>query len=242
MRLLICDDDIEELKNIEKIISEYSAAHFTLMIETSYFSNPFELLEDINKNGTPDIVLLDIYMPGILGTEVAREILSRDDNGVDIIFLTTSTDFAVEAFALHVRDYISKPYDVKRLTDTLDRVFEKRKKRLFIPIQCGKEIYRIDLQNVLYAESKNHVVEIHLKSGNSLKTRTPLTKLMESFKDAGSFYLVGASYIVNFIYVQGVLQTTLEMTNGDKIPVPRRLRSEMQKQYFDFYTKEATQK
>jgi two-component system LytT family response regulator len=70
----------------------------------------------------------------------------------------------------------------------------------------------------------------------------PLTKLMEVFKDIGSFYLVGASYIVNFIYVQSILQTTLEMTNGDKIPVPRRLRGELQKQYFDFYTKEATQK
>ena len=54
------------------------------------------------------------------------------------------------------------------------------------------------------------------------------------------FAVVGASYIVNLRCVQSMLETTLEMSNGDRIPVPRRLRAELKKQYFDFYTREAT--
>ena len=107
---------------------------------------------------------------------------------------------------------------------------------------CGKETRRIDLYQVLYAETKNHSVEIHLKSGSCLKTHTTLTELKGMFSDLDGFAPVGASYIVNLRHVQSLLETTLEMTNGDMVPVPRRLRGELKKAYFDFYTREATRK
>lgn len=242
LKVFICDDENNELKKIEKIVTEYAKVNLELLIEIKCFSNPFELMEDVNKNGAPDIALLDICMPGVLGTEIAREIINKSEESTDIIFLTTSSDFAVEAFSLHVSDYLSKPYTKERLNEALDRVMEKRRKRIYAPIPCGKEVYRVELQNILYAEAKNHMVEIHLKSGKCLKTRMSLIKLMELLKDINGFTLVGASYIVNFTYVQGLLSTTLEMTNGEIIPVPRRLRSELKRQYFEFYTREATEK
>ncbi len=242
MEILICDDESNELKKIEEIVTEYANLHLDLKIELKSYTNPFSLLESIVEMGVPDIALLDICMPGVLGTEIAREILGRGGETTDIIFLTTSADFAVEAFSLHVSDYLSKPYTRERLIDALDRVIEKRRKRVYVPIQCGKEIYRIELQEVLYAESKNHIVQIHLKSGKSIETRTALAKLFELFKSEDSFALVGASYIVNFVYVQSLLRTTLEMANGEKIPIPRRSRSVLERQYFDFYTREATEK
>ena len=67
-----------------------------------------------------------------------------------------------------------------------------------------------------------------------------LTGLKELFEGANGFVAVGASYIVNLRCVQRVLPTALEMADGETIPVPRRLRSEVKQQYFDFYTKEAT--
>ena len=242
MNLMICDDQQKELENMRQIVSEYSLAHSELSLSVKCFLNPFDMLDEMSKSGVPDIALLDICMPGILGTEVAREILSRSGEETDIIFLTTSPDFAVEAFAIHAGDYLTKPYTKQRLTDTLDRVIEKRRNRIYIPVACGKEIYRIDLYNVLYAEAKNHNVEIYLKSGKCLKTHTTLTELKSVFQAANCFAAVGASYIVNLRCVQSLLETTLEMSNGDRIPVPRRLRGELKKQYFDFYTREATGK
>lgn len=79
------------------------------------------------------------------------------------IFLTTSPDFAAEMFALHVNDYLTKLFTKERLTDKLYRVIEKRKKRLFVPLTCGREIHLIDLYHVLYTESKNRSIEIYLK-------------------------------------------------------------------------------
>lgn len=240
--IYICDDQKNELEHIERIVSEYAQERPELFLEIECFSNPFDMLDFMNKNGVPDIALLDICMPSILGTEVAREILDKSEDSTDIIFLTNSADFAVEAFTLHVSDYLTKPYTKKRLADTLDRVIEKRQNRLYVPLSCGKDIHRVDAHSVLYAEVNNHSVEVHLKSGKCLKTRTTLTTLKELFQPASGFVPVGASYLVNLSYVQSLLQTSLEMVNGDMIPVPRRLRSELKKQYFDFYIKEAAGK
>ena len=96
------------------------------------------------------------------------------------------------------------------------------------------------MYSVAYAEARNHSLEIHLKSGNCLRTRMTLTELKELFQGVSGFVTVGASYIVNLRCVQRVLPTALEMTDGEAIPVPRRLRSEVKQQYFDFYTKETT--
>ena len=242
MNLMICDDQKTELENMRQIVAEYALTHPELSLAVKCFLNPFNMLEEMGKSGVPDIALLDICMPGILGTEVAREILGKSGDDTDIIFLTTSPDFAVEAFALHAGDYLTKPYTKQRLTDTLDRAVEKRRNRLYITVPCGKEIHRIDLYNVLYAEAKNHIAEICLKSGKRLKTHITLTELKNIFQTANCFAAVGASYIVNLRFVQSLLETTLEMSNGDRIPVPRRLRGELKKQYFDFYTREATGK
>lgn len=243
MNIMVCDDQRVELENIKQIVSEYAAVHTDLFLEVKCFSNPFDMLEEIRKSGAPDIALLDICMPGVLGTEIAREILSEREDCTDIIFLTTSHDFAVEAFSLHVDDYLTKPYTKERLMDTLDRVIEKRQNRLYVPIPCGKEIYRIDLYQVIYIEAKNHRVEMHLKSGKCLNTYTQtLTEIKKLFQDVSGFVTVGASYIVNLRCVQSLLETTLEMSNGDTVSVPRRVRGELKKQYFDFYTREATGK
>lgn len=181
MNLMICDDQKSELENMGQIVSEYALTHSELSLTVKCFLNPFDMLDEMGKSGVPDIVLLDICMPGILGTEVAREILSKREGDTDIIFLTTSPDFAVEAFALHAGDYLTKPYTKQRLTDALDRLIEKRRNRLYIPVSCGKEIHRIDLFNVLYAEAKNHSVEIHLKSRKCLKTHTTLKEFKNIF-------------------------------------------------------------
>ena len=107
MIVMICDDQKNGLDNINKIISEYSSLNSDLPISVKSFLNPSQMLDVIHKNGAPDIAILDICMPGILGTDVAKEIMNMTDIDTDVIFLTTSSDFAVEAFSLHASDYLT---------------------------------------------------------------------------------------------------------------------------------------
>ena len=158
MLCMICDDQKSELETVQKLVAGYAEAHPDLLLSVRCFSSPFDMLDEIDRSGAPDIALLDICMPGVLGTEVAREIQRKSQDVTDIVFLTNSPDFAVEAFALHVDDYLTKPYTKKRLVDTLDRVMEKRRRRLYIPLQCGNEIHRIDLYSVTYVEARDHIL------------------------------------------------------------------------------------
>lgn len=137
MLCMICDDQKSELETVQKLVAGYAEAHPDLLLSVRCFSSPFDMLDEIDRSGAPDIALLDICMPGVLGTEVAREIQRKSQDVTDIVFLTNSPDFAVEAFALHVDDYLTKPYTKKRLVDTLDRVMEKRRRRLYSPFNAG---------------------------------------------------------------------------------------------------------
>lgn len=240
--VMICDDCEDELKKIRRMVLRYADEHPDISLEVRGFLNSLDMTEEISKCGAPDIALLDICMPGVTGTQIAREIQSKSGDCTDIIFLTASSEFAVEAFSLHAQDYLTKPFSEKRLADTLGRVIEKRQRRFYVHVFCGKEIHRVDLYQVLYAEAKNHGTEIFLKSGGCLKTRSALSELNKQFGDLRGFISVGASYIVNLRYVHSLRESFLQMSNGDNVPVPRRLRNDIKRQYLDFYTREASER
>ena len=88
MLCMICDDQKSELEMMQKIISDYAGEHPDLFLAIQCFSNPFDMLDEIDRSGAPDIALLDICMPGVLGTEVAREIQRKSQDVTDIVFLT----------------------------------------------------------------------------------------------------------------------------------------------------------
>ena len=67
-----------------------------------------------------------------------------------------------------------------------------------------------------------------------------LTELKALLLNTDGFVAIGASYIVNLRCVQSLLPAAVVMADGETVPVPRRLRSEVKQQYFDFYTREAT--
>ena len=105
LKIAICDDDAGDRERIAEDLRVYAAAHQKHGIEMTVYSSAFAMLDAFEKAGCPDIALLDICMPGMLGTELARDILRCSEN-TDILFLTTSSDYAVDAFALHAADYI----------------------------------------------------------------------------------------------------------------------------------------
>ena len=115
MLRMICDDQKSELETVQKLLEDYAGEHPDLFLSIRCFSNPLDMLDEMDRSGAPDIALLDICMPGLLGTDIAREIKRKSEDAADIIFLTASADFAVEAFALHVNDYLTKPYAFSEL-------------------------------------------------------------------------------------------------------------------------------
>lgn len=238
LKISICDDEAEERKKIADNLRVYTAAHCEHGIEFDVYSSAFEMLEAFDSSGSPDIALLDICMPGMLGTDLARDILRVSEN-TDIVFLTTSSDYAVDAFSLHAADYICKPYTQEQFDAALERVIAKREQRTWILLRCEGKVHRIALEDILYIETRDKRREVSLASGKKLSVWSLPTQLQECIVGKNGMTMCGKSYIVNLNHVRCLSGVDLVMDDETLIPVPRRCRAELKQAYFDFYLKEA---
>src|SRR5437762_1999409 len=82
--------------------------------------NGLEAIAAVERHD-PDLVFLDIQMPGLSGFEVARRLLERDDESPALIFVTAYDQHAIEAFEVNAVDYLLKPVDTGRLELALQR-------------------------------------------------------------------------------------------------------------------------
>src|SRR5688500_15793869 len=114
IRVLIVDDEAPARAKLQRWLSEN--ADFEIIGEAD---NGLSAAEQI-ESGQPDLVLLDIQMPGMSGLEVASQ-LSGEQLPL-IVFITAFNEHAIKAFELNAIDYLLKPYDKARLQHTLVRV------------------------------------------------------------------------------------------------------------------------
>ncbi|MBQ2777233.1 MAG: response regulator transcription factor, partial [Peptococcaceae bacterium] len=108
LRIAVCDDEQLYLDKTRAMLEQYAAEH-NVEITAEAFVNSSALLDSIEAGERHDIYLLDIYMPGVSGMSVATDLRSKGVRS-PIIFLTSSTEHAVEAFGVDATHYLLKPY------------------------------------------------------------------------------------------------------------------------------------
>ena len=143
-------------------------------------------------NLAPDVVFLDIQMPGLSGLEVAAQL--EADAAPLLVFVTAFDEHAVRAFDLNAVDYLLKPYDRDRLAKTLQRLRERRgaaparsavqtaraqtrsSERLLVP--RGEQLELIAADSIHWLEADDNYVHVHTASAHYLVRRT-LADLLE---------------------------------------------------------------
>lgn len=219
-------------------LDAYEKAHPGIYFAVDEYQSALTILNAVKNEKTYDIALLDICMPGILGTDVAQEVLAKAPD-TNIIFLTTSDEYAVDAFALNATHYLLKPFTQEKFDAAMDRAVEKMPEETVLFLACVDGMYRVRVSEVVSAESQGHYLFYHLTSGKTIKQRGKLTQIYEDLQKYPEFIRVGVSYVVNLMFVRGISGNILEMYNGTKIPIPRRNVAEVQKAYMDFCRREA---
>ncbi len=109
MQIAICDDIQKELETIRAALDTYAEAHSGLHFTIDEYIVAEDILKAVEEGEVYDIALMDICMPGVLGTDVAEEMLAKNPE-MSVIFLTTSNEYAVEAFAMNATHYLLKPF------------------------------------------------------------------------------------------------------------------------------------
>lgn len=231
----LCDDEAQQLERAKSLLSQYASEHIQYEIKSQSFSAPLELLSFVSENGGFDILLLDVYMPGILGTEAARELRAMGDH-CQVIFLTTSRDHAIDAFSLDAAHYLVKPYSEKEFFTALDKVMDKlaKKDEVYITIKSTDGISRVDLNKLVYSETDNHVQKLNMSDGRVINVRKSSTELFELLDEEPRFYKCGSTYIINMDYIVELSSKGVAFSTGARIPILSRKYMELKKLYMDY--------
>lgn len=237
MRIAICDDMPEQLALMAKGTEAYLQRK-NIKAEISVFENALSLLENMDRQGECEIVLLDICMPGLSGIDIAREI--RQHNGrTEIIFLTSSDEYAIDAFALKATHYLLKPYSEASFSEALERAFERIKpnesKTLVVKTEGG-DICSLDIEEIRYIESHAHSQMVHIGNELKIESRRSLSRLFEELEalSPSQFFMPYKGYIVNHKAVASIETKRILLTDGVGIPLPRGKAGEMKKRHFDY--------
>lgn len=238
LRIGICDDKREEIALIKKLAERFSAEHPEEPVHVQTYLSPYDMLDDIEKNGGFDLYLLDVVMPYMTGVDLARQIRRRGERA-EILFLTVSREYAVEAFGVKASGYLIKPikksdFD-EALSDCIRRLSRENDSALMLKTKDG--VYRVPVHELVCIESFNHNQVCTLSDGSTLETAATLTELEEKLKEHPAFVRPHRAYIVNMDFIRSLAAYELLLTNGKRIPVPQNGYAKLKGDYLAYMTR-----
>jgi len=236
VNIALCDDELKELENTHNLLKQYVYEHANYEIKIYFFSAPLELLSYVEEHGGFDVLLLDIYMAGMLGTDAARELRRLGDDG-EIIFLTTSKDHSLDAFEVDAAQYLVKPYKDTMLFAALDKVMKRINvdRRKIITLKTTEGITRLSPRNVVFTETgRNNYQIIHIIQGKTLEVRMTASELFELLSQSKSFIRCGASFNLNLKYIRQISKDIITFDTGERLAYPYRAYQKLKEEFLRF--------
>ena len=221
------DDDIDRL-TVLSFARQYPFLRIVACL------NSGEAVLETALQSKPDVLLLDIDMPGLSGLEIRRQL----EKVPACIFITSYPDFAVEGFELNALDFLLKPIKQQRFAVAMDRLkhfMEVHAKAQLLEhtlgadtifIKEGTEQVKIQLHEILYLEALKDYTGI-ITPSKKYCVLSPLSNILKenAFKH---FIRIHRSYAVQKNYISRIAANELEV-NGINLPVGRSYKDELQR-------------
>jgi len=232
IKAIIIDDERLARNELRKLLSEFP--EIEVIAEAANSSEGIEKIENLN----PELVFLDIQMPGKTGFDMLAEM----DRAPNVIFTTAYDEYALKAFEVNALDYLLKPVEPKRLADAIQKLHmqEERDLQSTAPlnfnrsvlseadqvfVKDGERCWFVKLSEIRLFESVGNYAKVYF-GGNKPLILKSLNSLEERL-DEKTFFRANRKHIVNLRlidkiepYFNGGL--LLEMKGGEKIEVSRR--------------------
>ena len=237
LKIAICDDEIKEISSISSLISNYISEH-DIPITYKCYTSSVELASKAAYEKY-DRYLLDVIMPVLSGMSLAKEIRSFD-KASDIIFLTSSPEFAVESYTVKAANYLLKPITKDNLFHALNDILEIKKadSPKYIVVKNTSGVHKLLLSNIVCVEAFNRKVIYHLNNNSQLECSERFTSICGKLMENHEFMLAHRSFAVNMNFVRSIGSTDMQLQNGKIIPLAQRRVSEIKKQYLAFQMEE----
>jgi DNA-binding LytR/AlgR family response regulator len=235
IRIAICDDDNRELAQTLRTVNDYFDHRFAKEnIEILSFATSVALLAKIEEGKHFDIYLLDVLMPVVNGIELARSIRTND-NSAKIIFLSSSSEFALDSYSVGAFNYLLKPVQKEALFTLLEKICNKmyHQPKPCIVIRTQSGLYKVFFHELMYVEVIKRTTYFYLKNELTIESILPITQVeLELLRDS-RFVKPHRSYIINLEYVKALTKDGFTMINGRSIPISRNVLKEIKQKYID---------
>ncbi len=234
MRAIIIDDERLARSELRKLLQDFPEVE--VVDEASNAEEGVQKIESHN----PDLIFLDIQMPGKTGFEMLQEL----DHAPSVVFTTAYDDYALRAFEVNALDYLLKPIEPKRLADAVEKV-----KKLYsdgsgsaalpnghahqpllgehdqVFVKDGDRCWFVRLSDVRLFESVGNYAKVFF--GNNKPLILKSLNALEERLDPKTFFRANRKHIVNLQAIEKVESyfnggLLLELKGGEKIEVSRR--------------------
>ena len=215
-RVAIVDDRETDAQFVRDLLIDWSENR-QLGIQAQTFSSAESFLFRYAEDKDWDILLLDIEMGSMDGVTMAKRV-RRDNEAVQIVFITGYSDYISEGYEVAALHYLMKPVSREKLLTVLDRAIEKcRQQERCLILESEGELVRIPFYDIRYLDVRQNYVTVHAKDDHTVK-RT----LGDFEKDLDNrFCRVGRSMIINLSFIQRVNKTEIRLSDGTVLPLPR---------------------
>lgn len=231
IRVAICEDEPYFASRLDKLVREYADSRKqTLSLQSFPNGEEFFL-----SHQEPDILLMDIRMPGQDGMKIMQKMRLRGSLS-QVIFITSYPQYVFQAFDLDAIHYILKPVTAQKLFPALDKAVKRSAagstKSLLIP--NGAAASRIQLREIVYCEAFNHQITLHTMT-DQLSFFGTLDSLEKDLDD--SFFRCHRSYLINMSYVVDKEPGGATLADGSKILIARRKQQAFNQKLLDLCRK-----
>jgi two-component system LytT family response regulator len=229
MRALIVDDERLARKELMKLLEEHPMIE--VIGEAMNADEALTMVNDLN----PDLLFLDIQMPGKTGFQL----LEMLDSVPLVVFTTAYDEFALKAFEVNALDYLLKPIQPERLSETISKLAEKERAKTVairgpekklglndqVFVKDGDRCWFVSLTNVRLFESDGNYIKVYFDNNRPMIHKS-LNALDEKL-DERAFFRASRKHIVNLSWVEGIEPwfnggLMVRLRGGDKVEVSRR--------------------
>lgn len=234
VKIAICDDEEKSVALHEKIVRECLQSE-GIGCEITTYTQSLNPLYDITDDGFfYDLILLDIEMPGISGMEIPQQIKGFLPN-VRIIFVTSHTEYAIDAFELSIFRYVPKNNLRAKLTAAVidaAKLIELEAGQEYT-IQTANRMEKIPYKDIFYIQRDGKNASI-VSSVRTSKVRKSLQQVFDEL-NAPEFIFIDRGYIVNIIQIMKICDSTAILKNGEQLPISRSHLQEVKRQINQFW-------
>lgn len=228
IKIVICEDEKEQQELLKAYIDQIFEG-LSVKYKLDVFSSGEELLENYKKD--TDVLLLDIQMGQINGMDTARNIRELDGK-VEIIFITSLIEYALEGYEVRAYRYLIKPVKYENLKENIiNCIKEVDIKNKYIMVKEQGNQIKLNINEITYVEVQKETITIHTLN-EVYKTNGTMINIEKEI-DCNRFFRCHKSFLVNLEHIKSIKQYVARLENGEEIPVSRYRFKETKDKFFN---------